>query len=142
MIVDGVSYTTKSTSISLLLSVGSHSVKVCAVNTNYADYKSGYTSKTVSVAGTSKKTISVTVTAGSASGGIVSGAGTYQEGDLITVTATPYFGYVFKEWQQNGSFVCNSPDFSFTTSMNQNLVAVFEKLPDDYVVTGWIPEPQ
>lgn len=141
VVIDGISYTTKSTCISLPLSAGAHSVKVCAVNTNYLNYKSAYAEKTVTAAEGSRM-LTVTVKSSPAAGGAVSGGGVYTDSEFITVTATPRLGYQFKEWQENGQFVCNSADFSFMTSVNHNLTAVFEKLPDDNVITGWIPEPQ
>ena len=140
ILVDGKSYTTKSTSISLLLPAGSHSLKVCAVNTNYLDYKSAFTSKTISTE--VPHTYTITVKASPDVGGIVSGNGTYKDSEFITVKAEPKFGYQFKEWQQNGRFVCNSPVFSFKTTENKELTAIFEKLPDTYVYTGWIDEPK
>ena len=49
VVVDGVSYTTKDTSITLPLSAGGHTIKVCALNTAYLDWASGYNSKTITV---------------------------------------------------------------------------------------------
>ena len=60
-------------------------------------------------------------------GGIVEGGGTYFEGELCTVTATPNPGYMFKGWYTPaGLFPINPlPTFTFTVSSNLHLIAKF-----------------
>ena len=69
----------------------------------------------------------VTTTASPAEGGTTTGAGTYEKGDLVTVTATPNEGYEFVEWTENGELACDANELSFTITEDSNLVAVFKK---------------
>ena len=43
----------------------------------------------------------------------VSGAGTYNYGTKVDITATPALGYAWEEWQQNGSFYRTEQSFKF-----------------------------
>ncbi len=72
---------------------------------------------------------SVTTTASPSAGGTVTGAETYPEGKSVTVTATANAGYRFVEWQENGTTVHNSSEYSFDISENRDLTAIFEALP-------------
>ena len=60
-------------------------------------------------------------------GGAVSGAGTYQPGDICTLTATPSAGYTFVNWTENGSVVSSNPTYTFTVTGDRNLVANFNQ---------------
>ena len=59
--------------------------------------------------------------------GTVSGSGTYDNGDEVTITATPAQGCEFVGWKQNGSnqFVAYSPTLKFTASQLVDYIAVF-----------------
>lgn len=67
-----------------------------------------------------------------------SGAGTttpapgiysYMQGDRITVTASPSFGYNFKEWRLDGKVAGTSPTITITIDAPHTLEAVFERIP-------------
>ena len=56
----------------------------------------------------------VSVTAEPEVGGIVGGAGRFEEGSNVTITATPNAGYSFTGWTKNGNAVSSSASYSFT----------------------------
>lgn len=58
-------------------------------------------------------------------GGSVNGSGSYVEGEICTLTATPNAGYVFTNWTENGNVVSTSAYYSFTVTANRTLVANF-----------------
>lgn len=82
-----------------------------------------------------------------AGSGAATGAGTYQQGASVTVTAVPGAGYNFVKWTENGQTVSESASYTFTASGDRALVAAFEeewtgKLPKgytevEYVLTDW-----
>lgn len=74
-------------------------------------------------------THTVTVSASPAAGGTVTGGGTYEEGDKVTLTATPAEGYKFVNWTENGSVVSTNAAYTFTVTGNRTLVANFEEKP-------------
>lgn len=61
--------------------------------------------------------------------GTVTGAGTYDLGSEVTVTAIANEGSTFKGWKNNGSseIISTSPSFSFTLNGQADLIAIFEK---------------
>ena len=69
----------------------------------------------------------VTTTSSPAEGGTTTGDGTYEEGELVTVTATPNEGYEFVNWTENGELACSDKELSFYATEDSNLVAVFKK---------------
>ena len=68
----------------------------------------------------------IAVSANPSSGGTVSGGGTYQQGQLCTVTASANTGYTFLRWTENGSQVSTNANYTFTVSGNRTLVAQFQ----------------
>jgi len=60
-----------------------------------------------------------------AEGGVVTGAGAYEEGKPATVTATANEGYAFKQWTQNGTAVSTSASYTFTVNGPVTLTAEF-----------------
>ena len=60
-------------------------------------------------------------------GGIVTGQGTRQNGQICTLSAVPSTGYVFMHWVENGKIVSFSNPFSFAVGFNRNLKAVFDE---------------
>ena len=76
---------------------------------------------------TSRCTISAA--AEPAKGGTVSGAGTYEQGATVTVTAAPKRGYSFVNWTENGEEVCAEATYSFTAEGDRSLTANFSKDP-------------
>ena len=67
----------------------------------------------------------ITVTVNNASMGSVSGAGTYADGETVTLTATANMGYRFVRWS-NG--MENNP-YTFTATEDVDLIAYFEAIP-------------
>ena len=58
------------------------------------------------------------------------GAGTYKQGDEVTVTAEDKEGKVFKGWQDaSGKIVSTDKSYKFTVSEEKNLTAVYEDKP-------------
>lgn len=74
---------------------------------------------------TGDSTASVFVTA--SSGGTATGAGTYNVGSQVTVTATANEGYTFSGWRINGqqSYLSTSSTYSFTLQGTTDLIAIF-----------------
>lgn len=73
--------------------------------------------------------------------GTASGAGTYQEGQSVTVTASPASGYKFVAWKVGGSTVSESTSYTFNVTGNVALVAVFDvasRLPAGYTELAYI----
>ena len=58
-------------------------------------------------------------------GGTVSGAGTYQSGATVSLTATPNSGYTFIGWGEGGETVSSLTAYSFTATADRNVVATF-----------------
>ena len=68
---------------------------------------------------------SITITSSPIGGGIVTGGGTYQQGQSCTVSATATSGYTFTNWTENGSVVSTNANYTFTVNSNRTLVANF-----------------
>jgi len=58
--------------------------------------------------------------------GVVSGGGTYEEGEIVTVTAEPVADCIFVNWTENGQVVSEDVEYSFTATADRELVAHFE----------------
>jgi hypothetical protein len=71
----------------------------------------------------------VTVTAAPVLGGVVTGGGTFAQGSVATVTATPNTGFTFVNWTVNGTAVSTSSSYQFTIAGNSTLVANFAAIP-------------
>lgn len=71
----------------------------------------------------------VFVTANPQGGGIVGGAGVYEQGTQVTVTAAAAAGYDFVRWHRNGSSetLSTSNEYRFTINGQMDLVAEFER---------------
>lgn len=80
-------------------------------------------------------TYTISASANPANGGSVSGAGTFIEGQVCTLTASPNSGFVFLKWTENGTQVSTNPTYSFTVNSNRTLVAHFQSQPSQYTVT-------
>jgi len=104
-----------------------------------------------------KKTYDVTVTADPVAGGTVEGAGTYDHGTEITISATPEAGFDFLNWTSNGVVVTTEEAFLYNVIADADFVANFISVDcakptgltayvtattayvtwDDAVVAGW-----
>ena len=81
----------------------------------------------------------ITVTANPTAGGSVTGAGTFQYGQTVTLNATANTGYTFTNWTENGSVVSSSAEYSFTATADRTLVANFSI--NRYHVTATANDP-
>jgi len=80
----------------------------------------------------------VATQASPSSGGTVIGAGTFNTGTFITVTATAKAGYTFTNWTVNGIVQTTTPSYAFTVTNNVNLVANFTLIPVNYTVAAQV----
>ena len=71
-------------------------------------------------------TYTVAVSASPTAGGSVSGAGSFDEGTSVTVTAAANSGYHFVKWTEGGTEVSTNASYTFNIAVNRNLIAVFE----------------
>ena len=67
----------------------------------------------------------VTAAANPSQGGSVMGAGTFDHGTSVTLTATANEGYTFTNWTENGSVVSTNATYTFTVTGDRTLVAKF-----------------
>lgn len=74
-----------------------------------------------------------TIAVESTTGGTASGNGTFDHGTSHTVTATPYEGYDFVNWTEDGTEVSTSPSYTFTVTSARALKANFSPIP--YTIT-------
>ena len=77
------------------------------------------------VANFSRDSYQITATANPAEGGTITGAGTYEQGQICTLTATAAEGYSFSNWTKDGVVVSSNPSYSFTVTENAAFVANF-----------------
>ena len=61
-----------------------------------------------------------------ADAGMVSGGGTYQQGQSCTLTAVPTAGYEFVKWTKNGTQVSTNAAYSFTVNQSATYMAHFQ----------------
>ena len=79
---------------------------------------------------------SITITSSPIGGGIVTGGGTYQQGQNCTVSAIAATGYTFTNWTENGSVVSTNANYTFTVNSNRTLVANFlAQAPNTYTIS-------
>lgn len=81
--------------------------------------------RTVTVTYVIPSTYSVVTSSLPVAGGTTSGGGVFNNGSLVTVTATPNPGWEFYAWYENGIPVATTPAYPFTLIGNRNLVAHF-----------------
>jgi len=71
----------------------------------------------------------VTLSSNPVAGGTTAGAGTFAQGSVVTVTATPNTGFTFTNWTKAGVIVSTSASYQFTMAGNSALVANFTAVP-------------
>lgn len=71
--------------------------------------------------------------------GETSGAGSYNYGSSVTVTATAYNGYAFLRWEENGTTVSSNASYTFTATSNRTLTAVFQTKDKHNISTSVYP---
>ena len=62
--------------------------------------------------------------------GVVTGGNVYFYGENVTLTATPNVGYNFLNWTENGVIVSTDIEYTFSATIDRNLVANFEYVDD------------
>ena len=67
----------------------------------------------------------ITAIADPTEGGIVSGTGGYNYGDVCTLSASANTGYNFQRWTKNGTQVSTNPTYSFNVTESATYVAHF-----------------
>lgn len=58
--------------------------------------------------------------------GVITGEGSYVEGQSATLTATANPGYVFSHWEEDGALVSSNNPYTFAVNSGRTLVAVFD----------------
>ena len=76
----------------------------------------------------------ITATASPTDGGTVTGAGTFEEGETCTLTATANTGYNFTNWTMNGTQVSTEATYTFPVNASGAYVANFTAIPQ-YTIT-------
>ena len=71
--------------------------------------------------------------------GTVTGAGTFDEGTMVTLTATAAEGYVFDGWVEGDSTVITNP-YSFALTADRTLTALFREVVTYTVTVNYDPE--
>ena len=74
-------------------------------------------------------TYTIAASANPTEGGTVTGAGDYNHGQSVTLSATANTGYSFVSWTEDGSQVSTDADYTFTAEGNRTLVANFAPIP-------------
>lgn len=69
-------------------------------------------------------------------GGITSGAGIYNLGKNVTVTAQANNGFEFTNWTENGTVVSTDANYTFTINENRELVANFTEINNSVLFDG------
>ena len=73
--------------------------------------------------------------------GTVDGEGYYAFLDTATITATPYEGYVFVNWTENGDTLYGAgAEYTFTVNHSRNLVANFAPASYNIILTVYLEE--
>ncbi len=73
------------------------------------------------------KTYTITVVANPEDGGEIEGAGTYEHGEEIELTAIPNEGYLFLNWTEDTEVVGTEDTLTFIAEEDRELVANFER---------------
>ena len=77
-------------------------------------------------------------------GATITGAGTYNYGEQVTLSVTTFTDYVFEHWSENGEVVSTAPAYTFTVTANRHLVANLlytEGLDEMGAQAGIFPNP-
>ncbi len=89
---------------------------------------------TLRVTAASTEPVEITASVNPANAGTVTGAGTYDPGTTVTLTATANEGYTFSNWTRNGVVISSNATYSFTVSNAAEYVANFTL--NSYVITA------
>lgn len=79
----------------------------------------------------------INATPSPAEGGVVTGGGLFEEGQMCTLSATPNAGYTFVNWTEGTTVVSNDATYSFMVTGHKNLVANFEPITNHWTTTNF-----
>lgn len=109
---------------STLTSSDNNSKYYCLIK-NCSDTKQAISSVAILTVNSLKQKYNVTTSSNPATGGTTSGGGTYEEGEIATLTATSYPGYTFVNWTENGNHQAAITPYQIGVGGHRNLVANF-----------------
>ena len=109
---------------------GNQAIRIYSDGTNYnPSIPSSYTGACLSQKNQimlNRVAYNIDATSANETAGTVSGGGTYGQGDLCSLKATPNTGYTFLSWTDaNGSVISTEAEYSFFVTENRTLVANF-----------------
>lgn len=110
---------------------------------NYSDSKRDWNApivrNTTVIEEPKPETYTVTILVNPEGAGTVTGAGEYEDGAEVTVTAEENEGYIFVGWMEDGEFVAEDYEYTFTILNDVDLVAVYATqllgVAEDLVIT-------
>ena len=70
-------------------------------------------------------------------GGEVYGTGYYNNNEVVTISANPYFGYAFVNWTVNGEIVSTEKELTITVTEDIVYTANFEEAHSVILKNGW-----
>jgi surface protein len=91
-----------------------------------AEYTFTATDDRTLVANFSLNSYAISASSSPENSGNITGAGDYDHGTTVTLTATPSEGYTFVNWTEGGSEVSTDATYTFTAKSDRTLVANFE----------------
>lgn len=99
---------------------------VVSTNPNYSFTVNNNRSLVANFSVQAPNTYTINASPNPSNGGVVTGGGTYQQGQSCTVSAVANTGYTFLRWTENGSQVSTNANYTFTVTGNRTLVAQFQ----------------
>ncbi len=96
------------------------------------------------VANFTLNTYAISLTSDPSEGGMLSGEGTYNYGELCTITATENENYVFVNWTKDDIEVSTEPEYTFTVTEAATYVAhfnYFDKVDEAIAISQIFPNP-
>ena len=70
---------------------------------------------------------SISVSSSPEEGGSVTGGGTYDHGEQVTITASPSAGYSFVNWTEGGAVISTNATYTFTVNSNRSFQANYSQ---------------
>ena len=99
---------------------------VVSTNPNYSFTVNNNRSLVANFSVQAPNTYTINASPNPSNGGVVTGGGTYQQGQSCTVSAVANTGYTFLRWTENGNQVSTNANYTFTVTGNRTLVAQFQ----------------
>jgi hypothetical protein len=98
---------------------------IVSTNSNYTFTISGNRALVGNFAAIPPAQYTVTLSSNPGNAGTTGGAGTFNSGSSVSVTATPNSGYTFANWTESGTVVSTNSTYQFTITGNRTLIANF-----------------